>query len=352
MKLKNKIKIIIILLILGVLTLLVNGTYIYFKKQNELNKFTDYKIDLKTLNLAIVEKENCIKEKELYYEDEKGQKYYTSCLEKIVVNNNQNLIKLLKNKNITFEDIISSYLKEPTIYYDGGSKEYNFKNLNVIKCHTLDGNNDIIIGNKVMNINEHYCHEDLWQIDKGDCSFTRTYLIKKKNKPVNDKTEVVVSEYNKKEATVIINKYPAEYLEVGKYYEFIFDNYDEIIIDNKIEDIFENYFFRAYNETDKRGLDQIQESVCKAIPNDLIKKAYNYLTFDDKKNFKNLYSAKAEYKNIDKMIIVNQKNKKITLNKQEVLIVEFTKNTNNVTRDIMIIMDSKTKDILGYSLND
>lgn len=40
------------------------------------------------------------------------------------------------------------------IYKDGGSMEYHYENYTIIKCHTLNGNRDVYIGTKDMNIND------------------------------------------------------------------------------------------------------------------------------------------------------------------------------------------------------
>lgn len=47
-------------------------------------------------------------------------------------------------------------------YKDGGSKLYRFKSTtntgySILKCHTIDGNNDLYIGDYQMNYEEHFC---------------------------------------------------------------------------------------------------------------------------------------------------------------------------------------------------
>lgn len=67
---------------------------------------------------------------------------------------------LLENK-ITMNEIIAKAnkdLKDSKItgdtYKDGGSIIYNYGNYTIIKCHTLDGNRDVYIGEKSMTIND------------------------------------------------------------------------------------------------------------------------------------------------------------------------------------------------------
>lgn len=67
---------------------------------------------------------------------------------------------LLENK-ITMNEIIAKAnkdLKDNKItgdtYKDGGSAIYNYENYTIIKLHTLEGNRDVYIGTKSMNIND------------------------------------------------------------------------------------------------------------------------------------------------------------------------------------------------------
>lgn len=67
---------------------------------------------------------------------------------------------LLENK-ITMNQIIEKANQDEkdgivkvNMYQDGGSMEYHYDKYTIIKCHTLDGNRDVYIGNKDLNINE------------------------------------------------------------------------------------------------------------------------------------------------------------------------------------------------------
>jgi hypothetical protein len=67
---------------------------------------------------------------------------------------------LLQNK-ITMDEIIAKAnkdLKDKKItgdmYADGGSMIYKYENYTIIKCHTLDGNRDVYIGNTEMAIDD------------------------------------------------------------------------------------------------------------------------------------------------------------------------------------------------------
>lgn len=61
----------------------------------------------------------------------------------------------LTNELVTFDNILTK-AKDIATAYDGGSKLYQYDNFNIIVCDTIDGNNDIIIGDAEMQIN-NYC---------------------------------------------------------------------------------------------------------------------------------------------------------------------------------------------------
>ncbi|MBQ8219506.1 MAG: hypothetical protein IJZ79_07120 [Bacilli bacterium] len=61
----------------------------------------------------------------------------------------------LKNNLVSFDDILSKN-KNINSLWDGGSKIYHYHQFNIIVCNTLDGNNDIIIGDTEMKI-DNYC---------------------------------------------------------------------------------------------------------------------------------------------------------------------------------------------------
>ena len=52
------------------------------------------------------------------------------------------------NKDLEEKHIIGD------VYLDGGSKIYIYNDYTIIKCNTLNGNRDVYIGSKDMNIND------------------------------------------------------------------------------------------------------------------------------------------------------------------------------------------------------
>lgn len=231
--------------------------------------------------ITTYEKVFCEKEKKLYYTDDNGINYYTSCLNKIAVDfgyGETDLIDALYAKKITFNEIYSMSEKAPIVYYDGGSKEYSYDNFTIIKCNSLSSiksgssmdasiGKDVIIGKKDLDINDYYCHEDFENPPKSICRFTRTYLVNKiTNNERNGYTEVVVSQYGGGIATVNIENRVIEYLKENKYMEFHFDNNRDVKLyeaEDNIKFIFENYDLGAYgSESELSPLEQIQDPLC------------------------------------------------------------------------------------------
>ena len=86
---------------------------------------------------------------------------YQGTVEIIINGKTYTLEEALKNNKITMEEIIAKAnedLNKNTItgdiYKDGGSMSYQYSNYTIIKFHTLDGNKDVYIGNKDLNIND------------------------------------------------------------------------------------------------------------------------------------------------------------------------------------------------------
>ena len=113
---------------------------------------------------AIVEEDDyCNEETKIYYENEE-QKYYFNCLNKISIKYNEEdtyeLDYLLKEKKLEMKDIYKKAISSDT-YDDGGSILYHFDNFNILKCNTLEGNNDIIFGKKDLTKTENFCYTDI-----------------------------------------------------------------------------------------------------------------------------------------------------------------------------------------------
>lgn len=211
--------------------------------------------------------DNCNNKAQLLKE-QKDRKIYTYCLNDVTIKINdkeEDLKKIIKTDDKAIEKIIDTLeLKEN--YSDGGTKLYKGENLTLIKCHTLDGNKDIYIGNQNMKFKQNFC-------DNNNYTFVRTYTVKSIRKyneqqytedgiPVSygNSFEVELHQFQEETEKVIINNLWDIKLEESKTYEFELQLYEDAKdIEDTIEYIFKYSNIIEIRETDKTGLDQLQE---------------------------------------------------------------------------------------------
>ena len=232
-------------------------------------ELTSYAYEIET-----IETKNCDNRAKLYYNDN-DRKIYTYCLDEINIKTEGKSYKLseyLSNHNKLIDEIIGSMtlisgLNDggTNIYRDGGSLGFTNNGLTIIKCKTLDGNRDIYIGPESLEFKENFCNNK-------SSTFTRTYEVKSveeyKEQQYEDGTpvsygkslKVTLSQFQAETKTIILNNYWGE-LEKGKTYEFEFylEYFDSI--DDNIESIFKNTTLVSVKETNKKGLDQLQEKI-------------------------------------------------------------------------------------------
>ena len=242
-----------------------NIEYIKYNKDNEVSYIETSVTD------------NCNYKPKLYYATN-NYNVYTYCLDNIKIkketkkelkdyfsNGNATLIKSII-ENLNKKDIL--YDGGTAIYDDGGTSKIKSNGITIIKCNTLEGNRDIYIGPENMKYKSNFCKND-------NTTFTKTYTIK--NIEENNKTQyengmevtysnsyaVTLEQFQNSSQTVIINNLSHEYeLEEGKTYEFEFMLYDKNIkISDNIDWIFKNASIVEIRETDKKGLEQIQETI-------------------------------------------------------------------------------------------
>lgn len=171
--------------------------------------------------------------------------------------------KCLDNINITGNDIDSivdelDYVTElndgGTTIYQGFSNIIN-KDITLIKCHTLAGNRDIYIGLDYMEYEEGFCQSN------GVQSFTRTFEV------LN-----VVDSNDESYLYLTLREYQGEVVEnvkvlielcpdiaEGNNYEFTFESTIPVE-DDSINTLFANTNLISIVQTDKTGMDQIQDS--------------------------------------------------------------------------------------------
>lgn len=110
--------------------------------------------------IEIEDSKKCNNKAEIYFEEE-NRNIYVYCLDKINIIKNNEKIELkeyLKTDKEAIDFILGSFTKESYgSYDDGGSKLYSGEDFNILKCHTIDNNNDIYIGNKNMGYFNSFC---------------------------------------------------------------------------------------------------------------------------------------------------------------------------------------------------
>ena len=202
--------------------------------------------------------------------EQKDRKIYTYCLNDVTIKINdkeENLKNFIETDNKAIDKIIDT-LEFEDAFSDGGTKTYRGENLTLVKCNTLDGNSDIYIGDQNMEFKQNFC-------DNNNYTFVRTYTVKsvkvyneqqytEDGTPVGygNSFEVELQRFQNENKKVIINNLWDIKLEENKTYEFEFQLYED---SKNIEDTTE-YIFKYSNiieirETDKVGLEQIQEPI-------------------------------------------------------------------------------------------
>lgn len=121
-----------------------------------INGYEDFEISVK--ESAKTEKKKILNNKELSQYSQDYDLYYYG-LEEVNVKVNGKEMPLetaLREGYITLNGLIIKANKDfpdAISYDDGGTLEYHYENYTIIKCHKLDGNRDVYIGTKNMNLN-------------------------------------------------------------------------------------------------------------------------------------------------------------------------------------------------------
>ena len=225
--------------------------------------YDNFKV-INTTKLIVNKKENCIGNLDLYYTDSKGNNYYLYCLDSLIVDYGDRTLELnkaLDRKQIGMDFVYEEVKKDGDVitYKDGGSLKYSNSNFSLLSCETLDGNNDYYFGPSDMEYREGFCKEFPYT-----CSFTRTYLVL----DISDSNDyefiyLTLREFQEEEVvTVKVKRELASFIIEDNNYEFKFvstgksSNVD-------IKSLFESNTLLSINPTDKIGLEQINENVCK-----------------------------------------------------------------------------------------
>lgn len=257
----NKVKIIIFFTLVIAISLFIGGFLGYsLTKDNKVNIIVPEKSNP---TIITVEATECNTKNYIELTD---YNIYTYCLDHLMIFTNNNLIELknyVPDKPEFITELISN-LELETELNDGGTKIYKDKNdytnagLTLIKCNTLDSNKDIYIGPKDMEYQESFCKN----IDNSLKTFTKTYEVL--NVALSNSDEFIyltLRQFQFEEIETIKVKKSLNYdITVGKNYEFTFEYTTEDIEDN-IKSIFNNATLTSIVETDKTGLDQVQDPI-------------------------------------------------------------------------------------------
>ena len=200
--------------------------------------------------------------------EQDDRKIYTYCLNDmtITLNDKQENLRTFIEENDDAIDRIIDTLELEGAYSDGGTKVFKGEKITLVNCNTLDGNRDIYIGDQNMKFKENFC-------DNDNYTFVRTYTvnsIKEYNEqqytddgtPVGygNSFEVELQQFQHEPTKVIINNLWDIKLQPNKTYEFEFELYsDAKDIKDTIEYIFKHSTIVEIRETNKKGLEQIQE---------------------------------------------------------------------------------------------
>lgn len=178
-----------------------------------------------------------------------------------------NLMDFIKNNDsleeaidkLTLTHVNTMWDGGTKIYKDGGTTEYSSSGLTLIRCNKMleDGtvNKDIYFGTSDMEFKDNYCTND-------NRTFIHTYTVENiKHGEVEDSYYLTLSVFQGETDTVLVYDLLEE-LEVGKTYEFELMKIPvSLDIEPRISDIFENTKIVSVTETERKGLEQVQEPV-------------------------------------------------------------------------------------------
>ena len=257
---KEKGKIIIFFTAVIAISLFIGGFLGYTLKEE---KDTSIVMPPNKPSIITTESANCVLEKYLELDN---YNIYVYCLDDLMLFQDDDLIDLkhkIQDDEKYLDELING-LKLAAELNDGGTKiyedadNYTDNGLTLIKCNTLDGNRDIYIGPKDMEYQESFCKNP----DSSVKTFTKTYEVL--NIALSNSDAYVYLtlrqfQYEEVETVKVLKSLNYD-IAVGKNYEFTFEYSNENIEDN-IKSIFNNATLTKIVETDKQGLDQIQDSI-------------------------------------------------------------------------------------------
>lgn len=155
------------------------------------------------------------------------------------------------------DDLVKNEKGQKFILYDGGSTIYKVGSGTIIFCNTINGNKDIYYGSRTLedDLKGAYCGHTA----DDECYFTRTYTVESIHRgEVLEYKDVVLKMFQaERELVEIWGDYD---IKVGHTYEFTFKTDKEF--DDTTKNIFKYATLIDVKETDREGLNQINNAVC------------------------------------------------------------------------------------------
>ena len=259
----KKRKVLKIILAIVCIVVIIVDAYIIRKKSNNNSS-----VSMNTATKIHTEETTNCNNKPKLYDTINNQKIYFYCIDSVKIKQDNSELEL---KDYLKENSINNILDLLSInstLYDGGTAIYRDKDTNritnlgitIIKCNTLKDNKDIYIGPENMILKKNFCKDN-------NSTFVKTYTItkieeqKKKDDTTDRSTyEVSLKQFQNQEETIILEEVSTDFQE-NKTYEFeLMLKENARNVKDTIDSIFENSEIVDIRETNKKGLEQIQES--------------------------------------------------------------------------------------------
>lgn len=206
--------------------------------------------------LEVEPKKSCSGDVNPYGYTEQKQ-YFTDCIEHIIVDDGSNKTELkdaLEQGTVTIDEILNTLSKDHNgIYKDEGKGFVNAS----LSVHVCENNNKTLyyFTSEGVNYDENYCTNTVY---KSTCSFIRTYFVLNIANSNDEKYLYLTLRQFQMEPVVTVKVLRSlnPNIEVNKSYEFTFETTYHGDLD-EIDDIFEHSTLTSITETNKVGLEQI-----------------------------------------------------------------------------------------------
>ena len=174
-----------------------------------------------------------------------------------------------KLNDLSFDFIdFMEHLDNKGVFYDGGSVMYSYNDYNILSCHTVSENNDIIIGNKYMEYQDNFCKNE--KNDYLKCIYKDIFKIIDINDGYNSKGEyafITIDKFQDFNPFIVkVNNNFLNGVEKNNYYEFKFLYYypSDIKISNDA-DVFNNYELLSITKVLENGLLDTSSNSCEKL---------------------------------------------------------------------------------------